>query len=114
MQKALMIGLVALTVAGCSKLGRGEQTLFDGQRFRASAKSTDRGDKATFTSTARPVAASLEGAAQAAAHEAVRHCIRYFGTSEIVWTIGPDSIDSAPQIDGDSLILQGTCQDVQG
>ena len=114
MRKAVMIGMLALAVAGCSRNNGRDEILFDGQRFRGSAKAVERADRQVFVASARPVSASLEGAAQAAAYEAVRHCLRYFGTSDIDWITGPDSIATAPVIDGDALQLQGSCRDVRG
>ena len=113
MRNVVMIGMLALAVSGCSRWGGKEEILFDGQRFRGSAKAIERGDKLTFVAKARPVTASLEGAAQAAAYEGTKHCIRYFGTSDIEWITGPDSIETAPQLDGDELLLQGRCVDVE-
>jgi len=113
--KNLVLGLLVLGAAsGCGNLrGSDDRLRFDGQVYRASA-SGERGDPATFTARASPASASLQGAAQAAAHEARRHCLRFFGTSEILWTTGPDSIADAPQLDRDTLTLAGTCVDRQG
>lgn len=113
MKKLVLIAVMGLTVAGCSRTIGDDRLRFEGELFSAGVKS-ERGDRASFTATARPASVSLVGSAQAAAHEATRHCLRYYGTSEILWTTGPDSIESDPVIDGDSLVLTGTCRDLQG
>jgi hypothetical protein len=114
MKHAVILGLVALTVAACGRGSGREEILFDGQRFRGSAKAVERADRSNFVATARPVTASLQGAALAAEYEAIQHCLRYYGTSEIDWTRGPDSIETGPVIDGDSLVLTGVCRDILG
>lgn len=115
MTRALTLVLVLLTVAGCSRLGFGQGRdrvdTFDGQIYRGGAKAESRQDRAAFSATVRPVSSSLEGAIQAAEYQGIRHCIRYFGTSDIDWQIGPDTARDALPISGDSLTLTGRCVD---
>ncbi len=114
----ITLGLVLL-VAGCgtlSNLGQGlgigrKQVLFEGQRFRAKAQAVERRDKQEFVVSVRPVQASLDGARQAAEYQGVRHCIKYFGTSDIDWQIGPDTDPGSLPIDGDTLTFRGSCID---
>lgn len=114
MTRAVILLAMAGVLAGCGgvreRLGveRGID-VFDGQRFRMSA-SADRRDPQNFVASARPVSASLDGALQAAEYEATRHCIKYFGTSEIDWVNGPD-IPPEQLVDGDTLSLSGACRD---
>ncbi|MDJ0823299.1 MAG: hypothetical protein QNJ09_16005 [Paracoccaceae bacterium] len=112
-----VIGVLALVLAlgACDRLGlnldfgRGDNT-FDGQYFRGSAKS-DAKTRQNFTVSIRPVSRSLKGAVQAAEYEAISHCIKYYGTSDIAWTIGPDTPQDALPIDGETLTLAGTCEE---
>lgn len=101
---ALLLGL-ALTVAAC---GRGQTAVpFDGIYFRANAKAVERSARETFVVTVRRASRSEEGARQAAAHEATRYCIRWFGRSDIEWAVAPD--DPANGIEDDRLTARGTC-----
>ncbi len=112
-----VIGVMALVLAlgACDRLGinlnlgRGDNA-FDGQYFRGSAKSEAKA-RQNFTVSVRPVSRSLDGAVQAAEYEAISHCIKYFGTSDIVWTVGPDTPLDALPIDGETLTLAGTCEE---
>jgi hypothetical protein len=81
---------------------------FDGQFFRASV-AADRTAPADFVVRVQQAGKSLTGAREAGRFEATRHCIRYFGNSDAVWTVGPDSPDEALVLDGDTLVLTGRC-----
>jgi hypothetical protein len=112
MRKMVVLLCLGLAVAGCGdrfKIGKRGDT-FDGQVFRGAAKS-DRKDLQSFVATVRPVSASFDGAVQAAVHQGVKHCIEYYGTSDIDWTVGPDTPREALVIDNDSLTFTGTCRD---
>lgn len=106
------VAAIALSVAGCGRLGFQQSgPEFDDRRFRGSAKTESRGDRQSFVSTASPVSASLDGARAKAAFEGVRHCIQYFGTSDIDWSIGPDTPPEALTIENDRLTFAGRCID---
>ncbi len=112
MLRVMLAGIVCLGLAGCDKLGFGRDApTFDGQYFRGSAKVTDRKDRQQFTATVRQVSKSLDGAVAAAEHEGVKHCIRYFGTSEIDWEVGPDTPREALPVSNDTLTFRGRCID---
>ena len=105
--------LVALT--GCGVVSNVTDTLtgsgrqaFDGQFFRASVD-FDRAAPADFVVRVQQAGRSLEGAREAGRFEATKHCVTYFGNSETVWAVGPDSPDSALVLDGDTLVLSGRC-----
>ncbi|MGH1413319.1 MAG: hypothetical protein ACRBB0_07480 [Pelagimonas sp.] len=105
--------MMGLAMAGCSKLGMlstGKNPSFDGQQFRGGAKA-NRSDRQHFVATVKPVSKSLEGAIGAAEHQGIRHCIEYFGTSEIDWEVGPQTDPDALVVENDTLTFMGTCRD---
>ncbi|HBS49671.1 MAG TPA: hypothetical protein DEA05_06095 [Rhodobacteraceae bacterium] len=83
-----------------------DRVAFDGVTFKTKAKRID-DDWNMFTVTVSPAAASLEGARQAGRYEATRYCIGVAGTSEVLWTVGPET--EPLRIDGDTLTFQGEC-----
>lgn len=111
----LMIGSMVV-LAGCSqventarKLKRDNQT-FDGQRFRASASSS-REDPHRFVATVREPSKSVDGAIEAGVYQATKYCITTYGTSNIDWTVGPDT-PQAQLIDGSGILtLTGRCRE---
>lgn len=114
MKRTVGLLLLGVLLAGCGatkNLVSGDKPVFDGQRFRGGARVVERGDLSHFVSTVRPVSKSFEGAIRAAEYEGISHCIRYFGTSDIVWEVGPDTPPSGFVIDNDSLSLRGRCID---
>ncbi|MCT4609916.1 MAG: hypothetical protein N4A70_11990 [Pelagimonas sp.] len=112
--RILLIASVSLSVAGCSRLGIGnwqgrDRVAFDGVEFRGAAKSSDSRSRQHFVSTVKGASQSLEGAISAAEYEGTRHCIRYYGSSEISWDVGPDTPRDALVIENDTVTLIGTC-----
>ena len=105
---ALAKVVVASTlVAGCSGTIRNVNAVkFDGHYFagRASKSSVD---PHGFSVRIRNAAKSIAGAREAARYEATIYCIEQFGTSEIIWSIGPD--DEAISLSNGSLTLAGRC-----
>ncbi|MCC1492309.1 hypothetical protein [Cognatishimia sp. F0-27] len=108
----ILVSLVA-SVSGCGWLGigRGGDVAFDGQYYRGNASSEQRLEKQYFMATVGPVSNSFEGARAAAQYEAIKHCIKYFGTSNIDWEVGPNTPDSAIMVDGDEITYMGVCED---
>lgn len=113
MVRVICLLLMVVSVAGCGRLGlsQGSKPLFDGQRYNSNARAITRSNRQNFVATARPVSKSLEGAIAAAEYEAIRHCITFYGTSDIDWQTGPDSPRSSVPIDGRAVILRGSCRD---
>ena len=106
--RALATVLVASTlVAGCSGTIRNVNAVkFDGHYFAGRAsKSTV--DPHGFSVRIRNAAKSIAGAREAARYEATIYCIEQFGTSDIIWSIGPD--DEAISLSNGSLTLAGRC-----
>ncbi|MTI01855.1 MULTISPECIES: hypothetical protein [Alphaproteobacteria] len=111
-KNTLVIGVLVATtlVASCGK-SKSERVLFDGQAFRAKASYVDKKvSRADFTVTINGVSASLDGAREAGRYEGTRFCIQNFGTSKIVWKVGPETEPQNLRIDNDKLTFAGTCQ----
>lgn len=104
------VALCALLVAGCG--GDEDRILFDGQSFNAKLRKVDQ-QSDVFTVTVKPVSRSLDGAVAAGEYEAIKHCVNTYGTSDIVWTIGPDTPQGQLPIEKDVLTLQGRCPDAR-
>lgn len=107
MGKTVLILAALAMLASC---GKGSRTTFEGEYYRASAKAP-RKDRQTFVATAGPVSRGAEGAAAAAYYEATKHCIKFFGTSDIDFTVPRDTAAEDLPRDGDRIVLQGTCKE---
>ncbi len=106
---ALLIALAALVaVPACNR--KDDRILFDGQAFRGKAAAVSKDDRRVFTATVSPVSASIDGAVEAARYEGMKYCIENYGTSDILWTIGPDTPRESLVIDRDALTFQGSCR----
>lgn len=99
---------MVLTACGGSEA---EDLLFDGRSFRSSLDA-DNDAKQNFTVSVRPASASLEGAREAGRYEATVYCVNRYGSSDIIWIVGPDSPDEALPIADDTLTLQGSCREI--
>jgi hypothetical protein len=107
MRYLVLTVLALITLAGCT--AEEDRIRFDGQLYRAKL-SSDSDNRRAFTATASPVSNSLQGAREAAAYEAISYCVRQYGTSRILWDVGPDTADDALPIDRDTLSYAGTCR----
>ncbi|KIN72993.1 hypothetical protein [Sulfitobacter guttiformis] len=85
-----------------------DRIYFDGQIFNAKLRKVER-QRDVFTVTVKPVSRSLEGALEAGRYEATVHCVNSFGSSDVIWTAGPDAPQSQLNITNDTLLLQGRC-----
>ena len=107
----MLLGLALATLAGCGVFGsKAKRYEYGGMVFTGDAKRV-RGDRASFVATGGPVSASLEGAIGATEYQGIRYCIKYLGTSDIDWAIGPDTPQAQLPVDGDKLTFQGTCRE---
>jgi hypothetical protein len=106
--RALATVVVASTlVAACSGTIRNVNAVkFDGHYFAGRA-SKNSADPHEFSVRIRNAAKSIAGAREAAQYEATIYCIQQFGTSDIIWSIGPD--DEAISLSNRSLTLAGRC-----
>ena len=106
--RALAKIVVASTlVAACSGTTRNvNEVKFDGHYFAARASKSSV-DPHGFSVRIRNAAKSIAGAREAARYEATIYCIEQFGTSDIIWSIGPD--DEAMSLSNGALTLAGRC-----
>jgi hypothetical protein len=108
MRKPVIFALIAATaLTACQN--RKDRLAFDGQYFRSKASKVDK-DFQHIDVSVKPVSASFEGALAAGEHEATRYCVLNFGTSEIIWEVGPDQKPETYQIQNDTLVLRGRCK----
>lgn len=108
-----LLGVLAVltVVSACGGSSSKDRILFDGKSFRAKAKVVDKKVSLTdFTVTINGVSASLDGAREAGRYEGTRFCVQNFGSSRIVWKVGPDTEPQNLRIENDSLTFAGTCQ----
>ncbi|WP_299653955.1 hypothetical protein [uncultured Tateyamaria sp.] len=110
LRPALLTGLLLIAVlllSACNER-QADRVAFDGVFFRATSGKVDK-QREQFEVGVSPVSASLEGAREAGRYEAIRYCIKQFGSSDIEWIEGPDAEDGTLRISGDKLLLRGTC-----
>lgn len=110
LHKSLRIGAVCalvVLVAACEDKNK-SRFPFDGFFFKTKSAKVD-DDRAIFVATVSGVSASLEGARQAVEHEGTKYCIINFGTSDIEWSVGPDTPPAQLSIVDDTLSYQGKC-----
>lgn len=101
--------LCGLCVTACASLNAGRKgQSFDGHYFRTSAKKVGE-DRSQFEVTVRKATASIAGAQEAGRVESARYCIENYGSSVVNWVIGPDDDPETYVLDGDTLVLSGTC-----
>ncbi|WP_343082024.1 hypothetical protein [Ostreiculturibacter nitratireducens] len=103
----VMLGMV-LALAACGGDRRRDAVAFDGVYFKSSV-STTREDRRVFAVSVSPASASLEGAREAGRYEAVKYCVRTFGTSDMEWELGPDMPEESLVVVEDALTLRGRC-----
>lgn len=112
MTRVLCILAMAATLGGCERAGifKSNAPVFDGQRFRTVVKSQRR-NRQDFTVTVYQVSKSVEGARASALYKATQHCIQFYGTSEIDWTVAPDAEGQSLRVVDDTLTFKGSCHD---
>ncbi|MGR3271386.1 hypothetical protein DU478_16265 [Thalassococcus profundi] len=106
MRLVILMTCLGLAAAGCSR--DATRVAFDGVYYRANAKAA-RSDRKNFVATVRGVSRGIEGAKSAAEYEGIKHCIRFYGTSDIAWAVGPETPNTALPLNGDTLSFSGTC-----
>jgi len=106
MNKLTGVVLCAGLLAGCTSPE--DRILFDGQFFNAKLRKVDR-QLDEFTVAVRPVSKSLTGAVEAGRYEATIYCVNAYGSSDIIWSAGPDAPEGQLNITRDTLTLQGRC-----
>ncbi|MFT6674647.1 MAG: hypothetical protein ACJAVM_000830 [Sulfitobacter sp.] len=106
MKKLIPVVIAAALVAGCAD--KSKLTPFEGFYFRTKVGKVDK-RLDLFTVTVRDASQSAEGALQAGTHAGISHCVRYYGSSDIDWTVGPDAPADQLRIIDDRLVLSGAC-----
>ncbi|WP_246107368.1 hypothetical protein [Puniceibacterium confluentis] len=102
---------IALTTAACSRTKGANVVAFDGVFYKGKVQA-ERSNRKDFTATVRPVSVqALTGARAAGRHEGIKHCIFYYGTSDIAWVVGPDTPPEQLQLVGDTLTFRGSCME---
>ncbi|MEC9199128.1 hypothetical protein [Donghicola tyrosinivorans] len=96
--------IAALAVSACGK----QPYEYAGSNHKAKVK-TARSDRATMTIPTKKVSDGLDGARAAAQFEATRHCLKYFGSSDIIWAVGPETADADLPINGEVVTFSGVC-----
>ncbi len=105
----LTIVAVVLTIAGCSRSQGTNVVAFNGVFYNGKI-GAERSNRKDFTATVRPVSGqTLTGAREAGRYEGIKHCIRYYGTSDIDWVVGPETPPERLQVQGDTLTFRGSC-----
>lgn len=102
--------IAASSLAGCNN--KEDKIAFDGQFFRSKLSKVDK-QRDVFSVSVRPVSASLDGAREAGRYEATVYCVNTYGSSEIIWTVSPDTPTEDLTIQDDTLVLQGRCPQAQ-
>ncbi|WP_163851035.1 hypothetical protein [Pseudooceanicola aestuarii] len=105
-------GLLALPACGGGKRAGGmlssSRQTFEGDYFRTRVQA-EKTTPEVFAVSVNGATKNLAGAREAGRHAAVKYCINQFGQSRITWVNGPDDADGALVLDGDDMILSGSC-----
>jgi hypothetical protein len=105
----ILLVAAAVLIAACQPREDTREP-FDGFYFKAKTSATDKKTtRAVFTTTISGVSQSLDGARQAGAYEGTKYCIAQYGTSQIAWTVGPDTEPQNLTIVDDKLTFSGKC-----
>jgi len=102
---ALFLGAIVV-LPGCGD--RAAKVRFNGEYYPAKV-SRDRDAREQFQVAVRRVDRGLTGAREAGRYEAMRYCLKEFGTSDIDWVNGPDAEDGRLQVSNGRLVLNGEC-----
>ncbi len=95
---------VALT--GCTS--QDDRIAFDGKFFKTKISKVD-GQRDVFTLVVKNASQSIDGAREAARYEATVYCVNTYGSSDIMWVVGPDTPSENLRLVGDSLTFSGSC-----
>lgn len=106
--KTSIIGCVIALMALGACTDSQNRIAFDGHYFRAKAQRVD-GQREVFTVRVRDVSRSLEGAIQAGRHAGNAYCVDNFGSSDIEWSVGPDTPPENLLVENNTLVFAGVC-----
>ena len=102
---------LSLGSSGCSKDGGGfgkNRMKFDGNYYSTSLKSARR-DRQTITVKVSRADQGVAGARQAAKLASTKHCIKFYGTSDVIWDQPMDDDSLTANLREGTLLLSGTC-----
>ncbi|MBW4960556.1 hypothetical protein [Sulfitobacter sp. CW3] len=97
---------IAAVLAGCSS--REDRVAFDGIYFKTKISKVE-GQRDVFTLLVKNASQSIDGAREAARYEATVYCVNNYGSSDIVWVVGPDTSADNLRLVDDSLTFSGSC-----
>ncbi len=107
-----MISLICtalVALGGCSR-DDPNQVAFDGVLFKSKTGAIDKKvSRADFTVTVFEVSQSLDGARAAAGYEGTKYCVTNYGTSDIEWTVGPETEPGRLAVVDNAITFQGRC-----
>lgn len=110
--KVLFLGTAfSLSITGCSKDGGGfgkSRILFEGNYYPTSLKSTRRTRETILIKVGR-ADQGVSGALQAAKMASTKHCILYYGTSDVLWDQPLDADSLTASLSAGTLTLTGKC-----
>lgn len=108
----LLIATTALSACGdnwrASFKSKRERVLFEGYQYKAKANKVSKEERDHFEVVVSRANQNLTGARQAGGFEAVKYCIKEYGTSKMDWVIGPETETIIP-VD-DKIRLEGYCR----
>lgn len=106
-RKAGLVLVLLAVLAGCTE--RKERVYFNGNFYPPKSRA-DKQDRRNFTASVSRANRGIEGAQQAAVHEATRYCLESFGTSSIAWA-GVAQGQEGPVYtrSGDRVSVSGRC-----
>ncbi len=108
-QRAGIVCLLAVTLVLSACGNRKEdQVAFNGIYFVSKADRVSREARDHFQVQVKKASQDLEAAREAGRYEAIRYCIKQYGSSSIEWVIGPESENIVP-VDG-AILLEGYCR----
>lgn len=106
MKIVIPVLMAVLALPACTD--KKKLTPFDGHYFRTKVSKVDK-NLFDFEVKIRDVSQSIEGARQAGEYAGISHCIRYYGSSDINWSVGPDTPAEELRVVDDTLIFRGVC-----
>ncbi len=108
----LLIAATALSACSgnwrASFKSKRERIAFEGYQYKAKASQVSKEERDHFEVVVSRANQSLSGARQAGGYEAVKYCIKEYGSSKMDWVIGPDTETIIP-VD-DKIRLEGYCR----
>mgnify|MGYP003134188613 CR=1 FL=1 len=106
MTRTILIVTALALAAGCTSAE--DRVLFDGYYFPIKVRKVE-GQRDHITIEVRDAARSIEGAREAGRYAAVSYCVGTYGSSDIQWIAGPDTLPERLRLVDGALRLEGIC-----